>query len=71
MPYNWLTFLVSLSSNLSDHFFINIDVSLQKQYVSANVISHRQYKLTDKGDFLVDLPVSSHVLDPQMVLIIW
>ena len=49
---------------LSDHFLINTDVSLQKQSVSAKVISYRRYKLFDKGDFLADQRVSSLVLDP-------
>ena len=50
---------------LSDHFLVNINVSLQKQSVSANVISYRGYKsIIDKETFLADLRVSSLVLDP-------
>jgi len=52
-----------VSSMLSDHFLINIDVSLQKQSVSGNVISYRKYKLIHKEAFLADLRVSSLVLD--------
>ena len=43
-----LTKGVSVSSMLSDHFFININVSLQKQTVSFKVISYRRYKSIDK-----------------------
>ena len=48
-----------MSSMLSDHFLVNINVSLQKQSVSAKVISCRRHKSIDK-----DLRVSSLVLDP-------
>ena len=54
----------SVSSMLSDHFLININVSLQKQSVSAKVISYRKYRSIDKDMFLADLRVSSHVLNP-------
>ena len=37
---------------LSDHFLVNINVSLQKQTVSATDISYRRYKSIDH---LVDL----------------
>jgi len=53
-----------VSSMLSDHFLVNFNVSLQKQSVSAKVISYRRYKSIDKEAFLADLPVSSLVLDP-------
>ena len=33
---------------LSDHFLVNINVSLQKQSVSTKVISYRRYKSIDK-----------------------
>jgi len=55
---------VSVSSMLSDHFLVNINVSLQKQSVSAKVISYRKYRSIDKEAFLADLRVSSLVLDP-------
>ncbi|KAK2151927.1 hypothetical protein LSH36_345g00012 [Paralvinella palmiformis] len=55
---------VSASSMLSDHFLVNINLSLQKQSVSAKVISYRRYKSIDKESFLADLRVSSLVLDP-------
>jgi len=55
---------VSVSSMLSDHFLISMDVSLQKQSISAKVISYRKYKSLDKDVFLADLWVSSLVLDP-------
>ena len=53
-----------MSSMLSDHFLVNINVSLQKQSVSAKVISYRRYKPIDKKALLADLRVSSLVLDP-------
>ena len=49
---------------LSDHFLVDINVSLQKQSVSAKDISYRRYKSIDKEAFLADLRVSSLVLDP-------
>ncbi|KAK2138836.1 hypothetical protein LSH36_2340g00003, partial [Paralvinella palmiformis] len=55
---------VSVSSMLSDHFLVDINVSLQKQSVSAKDISYRRYKSIDKEAFLADLRVSSLVLDP-------
>ncbi|KAK2169189.1 hypothetical protein LSH36_12g34021 [Paralvinella palmiformis] len=55
---------VSVSSMLSDHFLVDINVSLQKQSVSAKVISYRRYKSIDKEAFLADLRVSSLVMDP-------
>jgi len=55
---------VSVSSMLSDHFLVNINVSLQKQSVSVKVISYRRYKSIDKKAFLADFRVSSLVLDP-------
>ena len=48
---------------MSDHFNVNIDVSLQKQSVSGKFISYRKYKSIDKGAVLPDLLVSSLVLD--------
>jgi len=57
-----------MSSVLSDHFLIKINVSLQKQSVSAKVISYRKYKLIDKKAFLDDLWVSSLVLDPPDIV---
>ena len=57
---------VSVSSMLSDHSLVNINVSLQKQSVSAKVISYRRYKSIDKEDFLADLRVSSLVLDGSL-----
>ena len=48
---------------LADNFLININVSWQKQSVSAKIISHRRYKSIDKQVFLADLRVSSLVLD--------
>ena len=54
---------VSMSSMLSDRFFININVYLQKQSVSTKVISYRKYKSIDTEAFLADLRVSSLVLD--------
>jgi len=42
---------VSVSSMLSDHFLVNINVSLQKQSVSAKVTSYRRYKSIDKEAF--------------------
>jgi len=53
-----------VSSMLSDHFLININISVQKQSVSAKDISYRKYKSIDKEAFLADLRVSSLVLDP-------
>jgi len=53
---------VPVSSILSDHFLINIDVSLQKQSASAKVISYMIFKSIEKDGFLADLPVSSLVL---------
>jgi len=41
---------VSVPSMLSDHFLININVSLQKQSVSPKVISNRKYKSIDNLD---------------------
>ena len=52
----------SVSSMLSDDFPVNINVSLQKQSVSAKVISYRRYNSVDKEAFLPDLQVSSLVL---------
>jgi len=48
---------------LSDHFLINVDVSLQKQSVSDKVISYRKYKSIDKDVFLAYLRIYSLVLD--------
>jgi len=53
-----------VSSKLSDHFLVNINIFLQKQSVSAKVISYRRYESIDKEAFLADLRVSSLVLDP-------
>jgi len=53
-----------VSSVLSDHFLVNISVSLQKQPISSKVILYRRYKSFDKEAFLADLRVSSLVLDP-------
>ena len=55
---------VSVSSMLSDHFLINTNVYLQKQSVSAKVISYRKYKSIDLETFLADLRVSFLVLEP-------
>ena len=55
---------VNVSSMLSGHFLININVSLQKQSVSAKVISYRRHKSIDNEAFLADLWVPSLVLDP-------
>ena len=55
---------LSVSSMLSCHFLVNINVSLQKQSGSAKVISYRRYKSIDKEAFLADLRVSSLELDP-------
>ena len=52
-----------MSSMLSANFLVNINVSLQKQSVSAKVISYRRYKSIDKEAFLADLWVSSLALD--------
>ena len=54
---------VSMTSMLSDHFLININVYLQKQSVSAKIISYRGYKSIDNEAFLADLRVSSVLLD--------
>ena len=54
----------NLSSMLSGNFFVNINVSLQKQYVSGKGISYRKYKSIGKEAFLAVLRVSSLVLDP-------
>ena len=48
---------------MSDHFLININVSLQKQSVSAKVSSYRKYNSIDKQTFLTGLRVYSLVLD--------
>jgi len=53
-----------VSSMMSDHFFINIDVSLQDQSFSAKFILIRKCKSIDKDAFLADLCVSSLILDP-------
>ena len=55
---------VSVSSMLSDHFLIYINVSFQKRPVSAKVISYRKYKSIHKDPFLANLRVTSLVLDP-------
>ena len=55
---------MSVSSILSDHFCININVSLQKQSVSNRVISNRKYKSIDKEVFFADLQISFLVLNP-------
>ena len=60
---------MSVSSMLSDHFLININVSLQKQSVSGKVI--RKYKSIDKDTFIADLRISSLVLDHRIMWIIW
>lgn len=44
-----------MSSILSDHLFISIDVSFKKQSVSGKFIS---YKLIDEDAFLADLRLS-------------
>jgi len=49
---------------MCDFFLVNLTVSLQKQSVSAKVISYRKYKSIDNEAFLTDLRVSSLVLDP-------
>jgi len=41
---DYLIMDASVYSMLSDHFHISVDVSLEKQSVSANVISYRKYK---------------------------
>ena len=63
-----LTKGVSVSSMLSDHFFINIDVSLQKQYVSAKVISYRKY---NSASFLLICESLLWYWIHQMMWIIW
>ena len=52
-----------MSSMLSDHFLVNINVYVQNQSVSAQIISYRRYKSIDKEAFLADLRVVSLVLD--------
>ena len=49
---------------LSDHFLVDINVSLQKQSVSAKVIFCRKYMSIHKKAFLADLRVYYLVLDP-------
>jgi len=43
----------NLTSMLFDRFLVNINVSLQKQSVSAKVISNRRYKSIDMDAFLL------------------
>ena len=49
---------VSVSSMLSDHFLINTDVSLERQFSPATSVSYRSYRLIDINAFLLDLPKS-------------
>jgi len=44
-----------VSSMLSDHFLVTINVSLHKQSFSAKVISFGKYKSIDKEAFLAGL----------------
>ena len=53
---------VCVSSMLSDHSLVNINVSLQS--VSTKVISYSKYKSIDQDAFLANLRVFSLVLDP-------
>jgi hypothetical protein len=64
---------VSGSSMLSDYFHINIDASVQKQSVSAKVISYRQLFIKSINKellFLVCLSILWHWIK-QIMLIIW
>jgi len=47
----WLWVCLCLTCLLSDHFLVNINVSLQKQSVWARVISYRKYKSIDEEAF--------------------
>jgi len=53
---------MSVFSTLSDHFLINIGVSLQEQSVSAKVISYKKYRSIDKDAFLADVGISPRSL---------
>jgi hypothetical protein len=49
---------------LSDHFLIDILVSLEKPSLSAKAFSYRKFRQMDKSAFKADLRDSSLVLDP-------
>ena len=55
---------VSVSTMLSDHFLIDIVVSLEKPSLSAKAVSYRKFRQMDKGAFKADLRDSSLMLDP-------
>jgi len=55
---------VSVSSMLSDHFLVNIDVSLQKPSVPTKTMSYRKYRSIDKDAFANDLRASHLIIDP-------
>ena len=53
---------VSVSSKLSDHFLISVEVSLAKSFFPT--VLYRSYQLIDVTDFLLVLEDSQLILDP-------
>ena len=49
---------------LSDQFFINSDVSLERPFSPATSVSYRSYRLIEINAFLIDLKDTQLLLDP-------
>ena len=49
---------VSVSSIISDHFLVNIDISLQKPVLPPKITTYRKYRSIDQAALIADLNVS-------------
>ena len=54
---------VPVTSMLSDHFLVNIEVSVNKSPVSTKTVSYCKYQSIDKDIFLADLKATRLILD--------
>ena len=55
---------VSVSSQFSDHFIINVSVSLEKPPVTTKTITYRKVRSIDMSGFAADIQTSALILDP-------
>ena len=46
---------VSVSSMLSHHFLVNIEISLERPFFPATSVSYRKYRLIDINTVLLDI----------------
>ena len=55
---------VSVSSQFSDHFIINVSVCLEKTPVTTKTITYRKVRSIDMSGFAADIQTSALILDP-------